>query len=429
MKKLGLLALTTIMLATAAVGCGDKPESGTDQGTGSTNGTKTVKIFQFKVEISEQLAKMKEEYEKTHPGVKLQIETVGGGADYGAALKSKFASGETPDIFNNGGFAEADTWMEHLEDLSDQPWVKDTIEIAKAPMTKNGKLYGQPMNIEGYGFVYNKELFEKAGIKELPKTLSQLTELVEKLKAAGITAFANGYQEWWILGIHNMNNAVAKQPNPDQFIKGLSDGTVKFTGNKLFEDWTNLLDLTVKYGNKNPLTTDYNTQVSLFASGQTAIIQQGNWTQVQINKINPNMKLGLMPMPINEDAKLNDNIFVGVPNNWVVNKNSKVKPEAKEFLNWMVSSDIGKRYMTKEFKFIPAFANIEANPADLGDIATEVLRYSKEGKALGWHWPKYPEGATQEFGGSMQKYVAGKATRDQMLAEFQSTWDKLKVKK
>ncbi|MFK7697661.1 hypothetical protein [Paenibacillus sp. HJGM_3] len=45
---------------------------------------------------------------------------------------------------------------------------------------------------------------------------------------------------------------------------------------------------------------------------------------------------------------------------------------------------------------------------------------------LGWHWPKYPDGATQEFGASMQKYVAGKSSRDQMLAEFQGTWDKMK---
>ena len=49
------------------------------------------------------LDRLKKDYENENPGVKLQIETVGGGADYGAALKAKFASGDEPDIFNNGG--------------------------------------------------------------------------------------------------------------------------------------------------------------------------------------------------------------------------------------------------------------------------------------------------------------------------------------
>ena len=72
-------------------------------------------MFQFKVEIAEQLQLMVNEYEK-ETGVKIQIETVGGGADYGAALKAKFNSGDKPDIFNNGGFSDLDLWVENLED-------------------------------------------------------------------------------------------------------------------------------------------------------------------------------------------------------------------------------------------------------------------------------------------------------------------------
>jgi len=134
-------------------------------------------------------------------------------------------------------------------------------------------------------------------------------------------------------------------------------------------------------------------------------------------------------MPINEDAAANDKIFVGVPNYWVVNKDSKVKAEAKEFLNWLVTSDTGKNYMTKEFKFIPAFSNITANAEDLGQTGAEVQKYSTDGKVLSWNWPKYPEGVTQEFGATIQAYIAGKKTKDQMFDDFQKSWDNLKAKK
>ncbi|UUZ80782.1 ABC transporter substrate-binding protein [Paenibacillus sp. P26] len=429
-RKAAAVSMSAVMLAGLAAGCA---KGGTDNnaaggGTGGTGKPVTLKIFQFKVEINEALNRMKDEYEKTHPNVKLQIETVGGGADYGAALKTKFASNDQPDIFNNGGYNEMNTWLEHLEDLSDQPWVKDVLPVAKRPMTKDGKLYGMPMNIEGYGFLYNKDLFAKAGITELPKTLSQLEAAAAKLKAAGITPFSNGYQEWWILGIHNLNVAFARQADPDKYIAGLNDGSQKI-GGPVFDDWSKLLDLTVKYGRPNPLTTDYNTQVTDFASGKAAMMQQGNWTQVQIDKINPNLKIGVLPMPINEDAAANDKLLVGVPNNWVINKDSKLKPEAKEFLNWMVTSDIGKQYMTKEFKFIPAFSNITADEKDLGMIAGDIQKYIKDGKVLSWNWPKYPDGATQEFGATMQAYIAGKKTKDQMFSDFQKSWDNLKAKK
>lgn len=427
-KKTAALTMSAALLAGLAAGCGgNQAQDGNNAGGGAEGNQVTLKIFQFKVEINEALNRLKDEYEKTHPNVKLQIETVGGGADYGAALKTKFASNDAPDIFNNGGFREMETWMEHLEDLSDQPWVKDIAPVAKEPMSKDGKIYGQPMNIEGYGFLYNKELFQKAGITELPKTLSQLEEAAKKLQAIGVTPFSNGYQEWWILGNHTFNVAVARQPDPNKFIAGLNDGSQKF-GGPIFDDWTRLVDLTLKYGQPNPLTTDYNTQVTNFATGKAAMMQQGNWTQVQINQINPDIKVGVLPMPINEDAEANDKLFVGVPNNWVINKNSKVKAEAKEFLNWLVTSDIGKQYMTKEFKFIPAFTNITASESDVGDIAVDIMKYTSENKVLSWNWFKYPDGAVQEFGASMQAYIAGKSTKEQMLADFQKTWDNLKSK-
>lgn len=430
-KKIAILGLTTVMLGSLLAGCAKSdPAPGAAGTTGGDAGAKkvTLKMFQFKVEIAEPLAKLAAEYEKANPGVKIQIDTVGGGSDYGAALMAKFNSGDKPDIFNNGGFSDLDKWIEHLEDLSDQPWVKDMVPVAKEPMTKNGKLYGQPLNLEGYGFLYNKDLFAQAGITELPKTLSQLEDAAKKLQDKGVQPFVNGYGEWWVLGNHFVNIPFAQQPDPNAFIDGLNKGTAKIQGNAGFENWMKLFDLQLKYGNKNPLQTDYKTQVTEFATGKAAMTQQGNWTQLQITQTNPNIKVGFLPMPISDDAAANDKLPVGVPNNWVINKNSPNKEEAKKFLNWMVTSDIGKKYITEEFKFIPAFTNIPADEKILGPLAADIIKYSKENKTLSWNWFKFPggEASSQKFAAAMQAYVAKQKTKDQMLDEFQKTWDSLK---
>ncbi|XXM74089.1 ABC transporter substrate-binding protein [Lysinibacillus sphaericus] len=424
MKRILLLFTSLILVFGIIAGCSSKESSSGGSDSKSGDDVVTLNLFQFKVEIADQLQEMIKEFEAEHPNIKVKLETVGGGADYGAALKAKFASGEEPDIFNNGGFKELELWKEKLADLSGEPWVEHVLPIGKVPMTaEDGKLYGMPVNLEGYGFVYNKDLFEKAGIKEAPKTIDELKGASKKLEKAGITPFSAGYGEWWVIGQHLLNIPFAQQEDPEAFIAGLYDGSEKITGNEKFKQFKEVLDTELKYANDNPLTTDYNTQVTLFASGETAMLQQGNWTENMITEINPEINMGFLPIPISNDESANS-LPVGVPNNWVLNKNSKHLEEAKTFLNWMVSSETGKRYITEEFAFIPAFDNIE--PAGLGDLGTSILEYSKDEKTIPWTWFKWPDGANKEFAAAIQEYAAGKIDYDTLLERFQKSWDNLK---
>ncbi|MCA1056592.1 ABC transporter substrate-binding protein [Rossellomorea aquimaris] len=425
MKRILLLLSSFVLVFGIIAGCSSKESSsGSDGDSKSGDDVVTLNLFQFKVEIADQLQEMIKEFEAEHPNIKVKLETVGGGADYGAALKAKFASGEEPDIFNNGGFKELELWKEKLADLSGEPWVEHVLPIGKVPMTaEDGKLYGMPVNLEGYGFVYNKDLFEKAGIKEAPKTIDELKDASKKLEKAGITPFSAGYGEWWVIGQHLLNIPFAQQDDPEAFIAGLYDGSEKIIGNEKFKQFKEVLDTELKYANDNPLTTDYNTQVTLFASGETAMLQQGNWTENMITEINPDINMGFLPIALNNEESANS-LPVGVPNNWVLNKNSEHLEEAKTFLNWMVSSETGKRYVTEEFAFIPAFDNIE--PAGLGDLGTSILDYSKEEKTIPWTWFMWPDGANKEFAAAIQEYAAGKIDYDTLLERFQQSWDNLK---
>ncbi|WP_334073477.1 MULTISPECIES: ABC transporter substrate-binding protein [Paenibacillus] len=430
-KKRSMVILSVLlMMSMLLAACGGKNAANSGSaanGGGAKEGeVKTVKIFQFKTEIVEGLNELKVEFEKEYPNIKLDIQTVGGGADYAAALKTKFASGDAPDIFSNGGFAELDMWQDKIEDLSDQPWVKDLVPLAAEPMTKDGKVYGMPMNLEGIGYVYNKDLFAKAGITETPKTITELEEAAKKLQAAGITPFGNAYQEWWLLGNQGISVAFARQDNVDEFIKGLNDGTQTIVDNPQFKNWSNLLKLTVQYGQKNPLTTDANTHLALFANGEVAMMQEGNWAQTLIDNIKPGMNIGMFPMPIDDDAEKNDKLTVGIPANLVVNKESASKEEAKIFLNWLATSDLGKEYIVKKWKFIPALKTIPAAAEDIGLLGADVKKYVDENKVYGLQSSKFPDGVTQEFASVIQELIAEKTDVNGWMTNMQAAWDKLK---
>lgn len=425
--KRKLAFIIAIVCTLIIAGCGNSGNNNSATGGNATNSPDagaaspeattapaknvTIKMFQFKVEIAEQLNALAEEYAK-ETGVKVEVETHGGGEDYGALLKAEIASGAEPEIFNNGGYTALVPYMDRATDLSSEPWAANLIPTAKAPATVDGKLYGMPMNVEGYGLIYNKDLFKKAGITEEPKTLPQLKDAVAKLKAAGITPF-EATNEWWSMGIHLVNVGLAHQPDPKKFIEDVKVGTETIKGNAVFKQWLDLVDVIFDNAQDNKMTTDYATQVAEFASGKAAMMMQGNWTQGDIDKIDPAMNLGLLPLPISDQE---GTILVGVPNNYIVNSKSAHPEEAKAFLNWLVSSETGKKYLTKEFKFIPAETNIQADAADIGQVAVAVQE--KSATALGWNWDMFPDGVTQGFGAAMQEYLGGQLNRDQLLEKL-----------
>ena len=427
MKIRNKITLPFAMAALLAAGCSNASDgSSLNSSTTEAAETKpvTLRIFSSKVELAEAFNSLKEDYEASHPGVTLEIETQLS-EDYNTNLKAKLASGELPDLFNNEGNSDLDLWSSYLEDLSGESWVTDMVEESKNSVTRGEAIYGFPFGLEGTGIVYNKDLFEQAGITDVPTTLSGLREAAEKLDAAGIKPFINPYASWYGPGVFEANNAVAKQSDPDTFIAGLNDGSASIVDNAVFKDWQNLLDLQIEFGHKEPLATDYSMQMTDLANGAGAMTITGNFAQALLDEINPNLNIGVMPIPLNDDATLNDNIFIGVPTYWVVNKNSPVKEEAKEFLEWLAETEEGNKYITDQFHLIPAFKSIPATEEALGKMGAEIKRYVDEGKTLGWQWSKYPEGVTTEWGSSVQKYASGAINKEQMLEEFQAAWEKL----
>lgn len=392
-KKILSAILASTLLVGTMVGCGTSTNS---ESSAKTESGKTVKIFQLKVEINDQLQALTKKYEE-EKGVKVEITSVGGGADYGAALKAEFQKGTEPDVFMVQGAGDYGIWKEKIDDLSSEPWIKNAVKGTLDTITVDGKVYGMPAATEGYGLIYNKEILDKAGID--PKSIDTFTKLkaaFEKLDSKKVELGLDNVvsyttKETWVTGNHTFNMPLATQENPKQFTADYVAQKADVVNNKQFNDWMNLVELLCKYGGGKTLDTiDYSNQVGNFALGKTAFLHQGNWVASDLKNLDVKFDMGFVPLAINDDTKVSGSIPVGVPMYWVVNKDSKVNKEAKEFLDWMVTSKTGQEALVKDMNMIPAFTNftVESDNA----LNKSISEYNKAGKTLPWAFTNLPDG-------------------------------------
>lgn len=454
-KKPLLSALLAVMMTLSLTACGTKaeatkspeatkaPEANTAaEATTAPEAAKaepvTINIFQFKVEINDALKEAIATYTAKNPNVTINLETVGGGSDYGAALRAKFDKSTT--IYNVAGPQDVQDWMSKLEDLSDQPWVANTVVGTLDGVTKDGKVYGLPYAIEGYGLVYNKEIFEAAGIdgtklttyvameaafKDLQKQIDD-GKLKDKYPALeAVTELAA--KETWITGLHGLN-ALLNQ----EFKSGLDSYAAKTVEFKNAEGLKKYFDLQADYSSsakaKGKLNAvEYAGEVGGgIAIERVAVIQQGNWIYGDVAKIDEAVanKLGILPIPI--EGSVEDSIPIGVPNYWAINSEATdaEKTAAKDFLNWLYQSDEGKDIIVNKFLFIPPFTNYDGlEPKDV--LGQAIKSYAASGKVTNWVFFGFPTDWGQTvFGAKLQAYFSGEKSFEEVVKESQDEWVK-----
>jgi len=376
-----------------------------------------VHLFQSKVEIAEALKRAAAAYQEEYPEVRLVVETVGGGRDYDAALADRLQGGSAPDLFMTIGETNLDPWLSMAEDLSDQSWVADLAPGSVDAVTRDGRILGNPLAIEGYGFLYNQDLFHRLGI-DPPRTLDELEGACRRLEAARVLPFSNGYAEWWVLGNHFFNVLLGSVDDPGAFVNRLAAGAPPGPDARVVEGWMDLLDLTRRYGPPDATVAgDYTTSVAAFLSGQAAMVQQGNWIEPDVARANPGFAIGVLPMPVSMVPTTL--LPMGVPNYWVVNRHSPVKDDAKAWLEWLHSSPRGQAFLVDELKVVPPYLSLDSRP--LGALSGAFALAWREGRTSPWVFPRYQD-KTKAVAAVLRAYLEHPTSHETLWANLSRVW-------
>ncbi|CAN7643464.1 extracellular solute-binding protein [Bosea sp. LjRoot90] len=365
-------------------------------------------------------------FEAQHPGVKVEMQFLENEA-YKAKLPTILQSSDKPHILYSwaGGVLKAQIEAGVLEDITAPVGAyKDKLSAgAVEAFTIDGKLYGLPHNVSQVGFIYNKDLFAKAGVDGAAiKSWDDLLGAVKKLKAAGITPITVGGGDKWPLHFYWTHLAVRLGGKPafEAALKGQNGGFEGETFQKAGELTKQLVDL-------EPFQTGFlgfkNQQaLGFFADGKAAMnlaISHHSTTQRALaadKKGVPEDKLGWFDFPMPAGGKGQPTDTLGGVNGWIVTKGAP--KEAVGFLQFFISDDVQRTLAAQNF-LIPTYKGAEAtlSTAIMQNVAKNIAasKYHQNfyDQDLGPSVGRVVNDATAEIaGGSMTPKQAAKAIQD-----------------
>lgn len=182
-RRTGTIAAVTALGLTAVLG-----------GCGMTGGSGEVTLKLVAADYGDSAAnssrkywdKLVKEYEKRHPGVKIDV-TVYSWNDVDAKVKEMVDAGKAPDMAQIGAYADyaAKDLLYPADELLSIPVQADFVSQLADAGQVNGVQYGIPFASSTRLLFYNKTLFQEAGLTP-PKTWKELAADAEALKAEGV---------------------------------------------------------------------------------------------------------------------------------------------------------------------------------------------------------------------------------------------------
>lgn len=448
--------LSVIIAATVVMGifaaCNQNTDK-TDNGTsGSTNGTATVKeirYLNFKPEIAEVYDRISEAYEK-EKGVRLIVETAASGT-YESTLTARMATSDAPTIFQINGPIGYASWAEYCADLSDTELYKH-LRDKNLAISSDGKIYGIPYVVEGYGIIYNQKILdayfalpEKAteyksadeitNFKALKAVVEDMQKNKDKLGIDGVFAATSlKAGEDWRWQTHLMNIPVTLEfMNKGLDLTGEGYKTIDF---RFSDNFKNIFDLYINNSttDKKQLgTLDVTSSMAEFALGKCAMVQNGNWGASQILGISGNKvaaeDIRFMPIYTGIDGEEGIGLCIGTENFICINaKADKAEQKAAaDFLYWLFSSETGKKFVTDELGFISPFDTFEESEVPNDPLAREIMRWmNKEDVTnLPWNFTVFPSTNYKDrLGSALLKYAQGSMKWEEVKKIAVEEWKK-----
>lgn len=205
-----------------------------------------------------------------------------------------------------------------------------------------GEVYGVPSTATTQGIVYNKKVFEEAGVTELPKTPEEFLAALQAIKdnTDAIPLYTN-YAAGWTMGAWDAyigNNATGDTTYMNQKLvhtkdpfQNYGDDTHAYAVYKILYDAVAQGLIEDDYS-----TTDWEGCKGMINNGEIGCMVLGSWAYPQMEAGGPNAAdIGYMPFPITVNGQ--QYASAGADYSYAINVNASADEQAAAmvFVKWM----------------------------------------------------------------------------------------------
>ncbi len=445
MKKLLSILLAVSLFGTFFTAC-NRNENQNPSGQ-SNEGSATVRFLNFKPEVANVYDEIAKAY-KEETGNTLIVETAASG-NYEQTLTAKMGTNEAPTLFQINGPKGYANWKNYCADLSDTELYKHLTDKSLA-VTSDGKVYGIPYVVEGYGIIYNKAITDKyfalenkttkyksmdeiKSFNALKAIVEDMQKNAEDLGIKGVfasTSLKTG--EDWRWQTHLANIPVYyefEDKNTD-----LTSDETKTIEFKYAENFKKIFDLYINNSvtDKKKLGSKIvDESMAEFALGQCAMVQNGNWAWGQIDNVKGNVveaeNVKYLPIYMGLEGEENQGLCIGTENFFAVNAKASDREQnaAEDFMYWLFSSETGKEFVTDELELIAPFDTFSEDERPEDPLAQEVIKWMNNADVttIPWNFTVFPSATFKsDFGAALLQYAQGTRSWDDVKKIFTERW-------
>jgi len=291
------------------------------------------------------------------------VEIVGKKAtEYNAILTTALTGRAGPDVFLTRirpmpqQFAQA-RLVEPLDDLV--PLLSYYDPGYLSPFEYQGKIYAVPYALINFPVYYNVGIFEDLGLS-VPDTWAEFLDVCEKLKENGIPPISICHESWTYTEF--VHPIVASAFLSDEWLEDLKAGRVNYNSPEFIQTFAALKQL-VPYLIDGWEGLMYNDARTVFATGQTAMYFDGNWSIAYIREIggeNLNFDVFILPGPTGQKR-----IYWRIDAGWSMNAalQGEKRKAAVAFMNF-VAGPLAKEILVRDMSQLPTGVGVTSAQAD-----------------------------------------------------------------
>lgn len=331
---LAALAAVGLTLAGCAGGSTTTPTEG--GATGEVTGEVTFVTWRTDLVQDGTFDAYAEKFTEKYPDASVTFEGI---TDYEGEMTTRLSTTNYGDVLGIPNSVFPDQFADYFEPIGQTAELADKYRFL-APKSVDGVQYGLALGGNANGVLYNKDVFEAAGITALPTTEAEWLDALGMIKdKTDAIPYYTNYKDGWPLSQWSSNVGA---------ITGDADAQNAMTSNDA--PWTEGTDIyaidsliyeTVAAGliEEDPLTTNWEQSKVDFATGKIATMALGSWAISQMqaaatdNGVDPSV-VGYMAFP----ATAGGSQFATVGGDYSlgINKNSDVKAAAKAWIDFLL---------------------------------------------------------------------------------------------